>query len=283
MGILYVVATPIGNLDDFSPRAIKTLKECDFILAEDTRNTIKLLNHFDIKKKMISYHKFNEINRSEEIIKAIKNGSNVALVSDAGTPCISDPGYVLVKKVRENDIDVISIPGCSAVIAPLSVSGLDTSTFTFYGFVPTENKLKKEMFEEIKSSKVKTKILYESPKRIVKLMEYIKQELPDSFVCVCSELTKLHEKSFYGKVDEVLVKMLKSEGIDKGEYVVLIQNEFKELEHNESYSIESKIIDYMVKNSCSMKSAIEEINKKEKNISKNDIYKASLRLKDILK
>ena len=171
MGILYVVATPIGNLSDFSPRAIETLKNSDIILVEDTRQTIKLLNHFNIKVKMISYHKFNELKRCDEIINYINEGKKISLVSDAGTPCISDPGYLLVKKARENNIDVIGIPGCSAVIDALQISGLDTSSFTFYGFVPTENKKKKELYAEIKKSKVKTKVLYESPKRILNLLK----------------------------------------------------------------------------------------------------------------
>ena len=174
MGTLYVVATPIGNLSDFSKRAIDTLKDCDLILAEDTRQTIKLLNHFDIKNKMISYHKYNEKSKSDEIINELKNGKNISLVSDAGTPCISDPGYILIKKARENNIEVIGIPGCSAIIDALSISGLDTSSFTFYGFVPTDNKSKDELFNEIKHSNVKVKVLYESPKRLIKLLENIK-------------------------------------------------------------------------------------------------------------
>ncbi len=170
MGTLFVVATPIGNLNDLSPRAIETLRIADYILVEDTRQTIKLLNHFDIKNKMVSYHKFNEKERSSEIISDLKDGKNVALVSDAGTPCISDPGYILVKVALENNIKVIGIPGCSAVITALSIGGLDTSSFTFYGFVPTENKPRKELFNKIKESDIKTKVVYESPKRIIKLL-----------------------------------------------------------------------------------------------------------------
>ena len=206
MGTLFIVATPIGNLSDFSKRAVETLKECDLILVEDTRQTIKLLNFFEIKKKMVSYHKFNEKERTMEIINDLKNGKNIALVSDAGTPCISDPGYILVKEARENNIKVIGIPGCSAVITALSIGGLDTSSFSFYGFVPTENKAKKQLFNEIKTSKVKTKVIYESPKRIIKTLSELSNDIPECVVSVCSELTKIHEKCIYGKIDEVIKK-----------------------------------------------------------------------------
>lgn len=282
MGTLYVVATPIGNLNDFSPRGIKTLQEVDYILVEDTRQTIKLLNHFNIKNKMISYHKFNEKERTKSVIQDLNNGKNVALVSDAGTPCISDPGYILVKEALENDIKVLGIPGCSAVITALSISGLDTASFSFYGFVPTENKQKKLLFDEIKTSKIKTKVIYESPKRLIKLLKEIKSEIPGCVVSVCSELTKVHEKCILGKIDDVLEKLEQDPNNSKGEYVILISNE-PEKEENEKISLEAMIIDEVVKNNCSLKDAINVINSKNDDISKKDIYNARLNLKDILK
>lgn len=282
MGTLFIVATPIGNLNDFSPRAIETLKNSDLILVEDTRQTIKLLNHFDIKKKMVSYHKFNESKRTLEVIEDLQNGKNIALVSDAGTPCISDPGYILVKKARECGINVIGIPGCSAVITALSVAGLDTSSFAFYGFVPTENKLKKELFNEIKTSKIKTKVIYESPKRIIKLLTSLNDEIPGCVVSVCSELTKIHERCIHGKIDEVLNIMKEDADSLKGEYVVLISNA-PEIVKEKGVSLEAMIIDEMVKNNCSVKEAINIINSNNDKISKKDIYNASLNLKDILK
>ena len=282
MGNLYVVATPIGNLNDLSPRAIKTLKESDLILVEDTRQTIKLLNHFDIKTKMVSYHKFNEIKRTSEIIEDLKNGKNISLVSDAGTPCISDPGYILVRKARESGINVIGIPGASAVITALSIGGLDTSNFTFYGFVPTENKLKKELFYDIKNSNVKTKVVYESPKRVLKLLEELKKEIPGCVVNVCSELTKVHESCIYGKIEDVYEKMIENKDDIKGEYVILIGND-KIKEESEKISLEALIIDVVVKNNCSIKDAIDILNKQNKDISKKDIYNASLNLKKIMK
>ena len=238
MGTLFVVATPIGNLNDLSPRAIETLRSADYILVEDTRQTIKLLNHFDIKNKMVSYHKFNEKERSSEIISDLKDGKNVALVSDAGTPCISDPGYILVKVALENDIKVLGVPGCSAVITALSIGGLDTSSFTFYGFVPTENKPRKELFNKIKESYIKTKVVYESPKRIIKLLKDLKNEIPGCVVSVCSELTKLHESCIHGKIEDVYEKMKDDPNSLKGEYVILISNEPKKLEYT-SISIEA--------------------------------------------
>lgn len=282
MGTLYVVATPIGNLNDFSPRAIKTLQEVDYILVEDTRQTIKLLNHFDIKNKMISYHKFNEKERTISVIQDLKNGKNVALVSDAGTPCISDPGYILVKEALENGIKVLGVPGCSAVITALSISGLDTASFSFYGFVPTENKQKKLLFDEIKTSKIKTKVIYESPKRLIKLLKEIKNEIPGCVVSVCSELTKVHEKCVRGKIDDVLENLEQDPNNSKGEYVILISNDPVKKE-NEKLSIEAMIIDEVIKNNCSLKEAINIINSKNDDISKKDIYNSSLNLKNILK
>lgn len=282
MGTLFIVATPIGNLSDFSKRAVETLKECDLILVEDTRQTIKLLNFFEIKKKMVSYHKFNEKERTMGIINDLKNGKNIALVSDAGTPCISDPGYILVKEARENDIKVIGIPGCSAVITALSIGGLDTSSFSFYGFVPTENKAKKQLFNEIKTSKVRTKVIYESPKRIIKTLSELSIDIPECVVSVCSELTKIHEKCIYGKIDGVIKKMKDDPNSSKGEYVILIENE-PEIKKENNISLEAMIVDEMINKNCSIKEAINNINKNTDNISKKDIYNASLNLKVILK
>lgn len=282
MGTLYVIATPIGNLNDFSPRAIEILKESELILVEDTRQTIKLLNHFDIKTKMQAYHKFNETKKTLEIIEKLKSGKNISLVSDAGTPCISDPGYILVKAARENDINVIGVPGCSAVITALSIGGLDTSSFSFYGFVPTDNKPKKQMFESIKTSEIKTKVVYESPKRILKLVEELKKEMPGCMVCICSELTKLHERSYYGKVEDVYEKMINDPSSEKGEYVVLINNEVKEIETENKLSLEALIIDEMIKNNCSLKEAISYVTEKNNNVSKKEVYNASLNLKKML-
>ena len=284
MGTLYVVATPIGNLGDMTKRAIDILREADYILVEDTRQTIKLLNHFNIKNKMVAYHKFNEKEKVDKIITDLENEKNIALVSDAGTPCISDPGYIIVKEAREKNLNVITIPGCSAVISALAVGGLDTSSFSFYGFTPSNNKDKKELFNSIKHSKIKTKVLYESPKRVLKLLGDLKNEMPGCEVCVCSELTKVHEKYFYGKIEDVYKKMGLDTNSLKGEYVILISNSYKEEKNsNNDTSIESLIVDSMVKNKISLKEAIKKVNDENKSIKKNDIYEASLNLKKLFK
>lgn len=282
MGNLYIVATPIGNLDDFSKRGIETLKNCDLILAEDTRQTLKLLSHFNIKNKLMSYHKFNELKKVDQIIEYLKDGKNISLVSDAGTPCISDPGYILVNKAKEKNINVLAISGCSAVISALSVSGLDTSSFTFYGFVPQDNKERKKLFEEIKYSKVKTKVLYESPKRIIKLLEELKKEFTDCYVSICHELTKIHEKTIYGNINKVYDEFKLDENANRGEYVVLINNKPIEKKDN-NLSIESLLIDEIIKNNISLKEAINNIKNKNNNLSKKNIYDASLNLKKYLK
>lgn len=279
MGTIFVVATPIGNLNDVSNRCIDILKSVDLILAEDTRHSIKLLNHYDIKNKMISYHKFNEKERSIEIIDRILNDNiNIAIISDAGTPCISDPGYILVKEARGKGINVIGIPGPSALITALSISGIDSSSFSFYGFVPKEKKYRKKLFNDIKKSNIKTSILYESPKRIISLLEDLNKEFNDLKVCVCSDLTKLFEKSIYGKLDEVLNKMINDENTEKGEYTIIIYNNEEYESKQEIISLEAEIIDYMIKNNVAMKVAINNIKK-----NKNDLYKASLNIKKISK
>lgn len=283
MGTLYVVATPIGNLKDFSSRAIETLEKVDYILVEDTRQTIKLLNYFNIKNKMVSYHKFNEKERTTKVVQDLNSGKDVALVSDAGTPCISDPGYILVKEAIENGIKVLGVPGCSAVITALSISGLDTSTFSFYGFIPTENKLKKELFNNIKHSSIKTKVVYESPKRIIKLLTELKNEIPGCVVSVCSELTKIHESCVHGKIEDVYQIMKDDPNSLKGEYVVLISNEPLPGKEETEISIEAKIVDVMVKNDCSLKDAVNILNNNDDNLSKKEIYNAGLNLKRILK
>lgn len=281
MGTLYVVATPIGNLGDFSARAIDVLSGCDLILVEDTRQTIKLLNHFNIKTKMLSYHKFNEAKRTNEIISKLKNGLNIALVSDAGTPCVSDPGYVIVKQARKEGVAVIGIPGCSASITALSVSGLDSSSFAFYGFVPTVNKEKRKLFDELKLSNIKTKILYESPKRVLSLLQDLTSEMPGCMVCVCSELTKVHERSYYGKVEEVYDLLMNDKDAQKGEYVVLIQNEVVTTK-KAPLSLEAMIIDVMSKQNCTLKEAINVVSNDNDNLSKKDVYNAGLNLKKIM-
>lgn len=282
MGNLYIVATPIGNLKDMTQRAIETLKEVDYILCEDTRTSLTLLNHFDIKKKLVSYHKFNEQDRSSSIIKDLKEGKNIAIISDAGTPCINDPGEYLVRKAREEKISVFGIGGISAVITALSISGLDTKSFTYYGFFPREKKDQHKLIEEIKSSNIKTYIFYESPKRIIKTLEVLEKELPNIKVSICKELTKLHEKNYYGDITKVLKELKNDDKAQAGEYTFVIEKQEQIQKEQINISIESQLIDYIIKDNISLKEAIDKLNKDNKNLSKKEIYNASLNLKNIL-
>ncbi len=278
---LYVVATPIGNMNDISKRALEVLESVDIILCEDTRHSLKLLNYYNIKKRLESYHKFNEENKTKQVLKELED-KDIALITDAGTPCISDPGYILIKEAKEQGIEVIGVGGISALITALSVSGIDPINFTFYGFFPRENKDKRDLIDNIKKSNVKTYIFYESPKRIISTLEYILQNLGNILTSVSKDLTKLHEKNFYGKLDKVLQELKEDEANNLGEYVFIIHKEETEKEEIE-ISKEALLIDKVIKDNIDLKSAIDILSKEYKNISKKEFYNASLRLKDILK
>ena len=282
MGNLYVVATPIGNLNDMTERAIETLKEVDYILCEDTRTSLKLLNHFDIKNKLVSYHKFNEQDRSDSIINDLKKGMNIAVISDAGTPCINDPGEVIVRRAREEQIPVFGIGGISAVITALSISGLDSSSFTYYGFFPREKKDQNKIIEEIDRSDIKTFVFYESPKRIIKTLEILEKELPNIKVSISKELTKLHEKNYYGDIAKVLQKLKNDEKAQVGEYTFIIEKPKQIQKEENDISIEALLIDLIIKKNITIKEAVDIVNKENQNLSKKDIYNASLNLKSIL-
>ena len=284
MSKLYVVPTPIGNLKDMTERAVETLKGSDLILAEDTRHTQKLLNYFDIKTKLISYHKFNEKSRSEEIVNEILNDEkNVALVTDAGTPCISDPGYELVKSAREAGIEVIGLAGASAVTIALSTAGIDTFEFVFYGFLPRKKNELDSALKKVLQNPIKTFVLYESPKRIINLVENIKVHMPNSTVCVLKELTKLHENSFFGNVDKVLEMLKNYEDVERGEYVVVgYNNDYKEQESNStSVSLHAILFDKLIQKNYSLKEAVNEV-VEEGIATKNDAYKTSLDVKNFI-
>ena len=283
MGTLYVVATPIGNLNDISKRALDVLSDVDLIACEDTRTSIKLLNHYDIKNKLISYHKFNEKDKSVSIVDDLKSGKNVALISDAGTPCISDPGYNLVKLARDSGIEVIGIPGCSATVTALSVSGLSTSSYSFLGFLSNDtSKFNKEL-DLIHNSIINTFIIYESPKRLVKLVSILKDEFPHSMIYIASDLTKIHERGFYGDIDTVYNTIKEDSNIEKGEYVIILEKHDEDKTNNEEeISIEALLVDTMIKNNISLKDAINYLNDNNKELKKNDIYKASLNLKNLI-
>ena len=222
MAVLYVTATPIGNLSDFSPRGIETLKNADLIIAEDTRVTMKLAQVYGFHARMVSCHRHNEGEKAENLAERIETENlNAALVTDAGTPCISDPGNELVRACAGRGIPVIPIPGCCAGIAAISVSGFDAREFAFYGFLPRERKDLREKLKEIARG-AKVAVLHESPYRIIDLTKAICEVIPRAQMAVCCDLTKLHEKTIYGTPDETLRMLKENEKTEKGEYCVVI-------------------------------------------------------------
>ena len=221
-GSLFVVATPIGNLEDISLRAINTLKEVDVIVAEDTRITGRLLKKYDIKKSLTSFHIRNEARKVDKIINYLNEGKSVALVSDAGTPCISDPGYLLVNKARNQKIEVLSIPGPSSTTSALSISGLPSEKFYFEGFLPKKKGKQKRI--EYLSQLDSTVVLFESPYRLIKTLEKLLTVMGNRHISVCKEISKINEDVFFGKMEDV-ISDLKEKTTIKGEYVVLVARE----------------------------------------------------------
>ena len=217
-GKIYLVATPIGNLEDITLRALRILKEVDLIAAEDTRNTLKLLNHFEIKKPLISYHRHNEDIKVDNLIEKVKRGEDIAIVSDAGTPGISDPGEIIVKEAIKNSIDIIPIPGACAAINALIVSGLNTKEFAFFGFLPINKKLRKEKLTEIKNE-TKTIILYEAPHKLKNTLQDLQDFLQNRKIIIARELTKIHEEIIRESIDKIIPK---SDDL-KGEMVIVIE------------------------------------------------------------
>ena len=280
MGILYIVATPIGNLDDITKRALDTLNSADLIACEDTRTSSILLKHFGINKKTVSYHKFNEKGKSNSLISDLLNGKNIALISDAGCPCISDPGSILVHDAIESGIEVIAIPGASATITSLMCSGMNTSSFTFYGFLDRENKKMKDALLKIKNDSSNIAIIYESPKRIKSTLEKINEVLDNPYICLCNDLTKKFERKYYGKTSDVIKKLEENPNSELGEYVLLVEKNERIVDSGDAISLESMIVDEMVKGCCTMKDAVKSVSEKY-NINKNLVYNASLKLKKL--
>ena len=270
-GKLYLIATPIGNLDDITLRAINTLKEVDIVAAEDTRHTLKLMNHLEISKPLISYHRHNEEVKSRELIERILKGENIGLVTDAGTPGISDPGEEIVKEAIENNIEVIPIPGACAAINALIASGLSSKEFIFYGFLPLNNKLRDEKFEDISRQK-KTIIIYEAPHRLLNTLQELKERLGSISIVVAKEITKIHEEFIRGNIEEVLKKI----DNPKGEYIILFEINGKSKKEEEDEKIKKMSIDEQYKLYINMgfekKEAIKRI---AKNVGarKDEIYK----------
>lgn len=268
-GILYIIATPIGNLEDITLRAIRILKEVDLIAAEDTRHTLKLLNHLEISKPLISYHRHNEETRTEELIKELKTGKNIGLVSDAGTPGICDPGEEIIKKCIEESIKVVPIPGACAMINALITSGISTKEFIFLGFLPLNKKSRKEKLEEIKNAN-KTIILYEAPHKLKNTLNDLSDILQSREVVLARELTKIHEEYIRGTVKEL---MEKTDNL-KGEMILIIEKNNKDNEE-ELNSLNNLTLEehynFYEKRGLNKKEIIKKI-AKDRNVSKNEIY-----------
>ena len=282
MPTLYVVATPIGNLQDMTPRAIDTLKSVALIAAEDTRVTKKLLNVFEIETPLTSCHQHNEETKGAWLAdKMLAEGIDVAVTTDAGTPCISDPGYGLVKACVERGIDVIPIPGCCASVSAMSVSGFDTREFAFYGFLPREKKdLKEKLLSMAKG--VKVAAVHESPYRVTELVEVIHDLLPDTHISCSCDLTKLHEKTIRGTAGEVLQMLKDNPKTEKGEYCLILDFHAVTLPEEKApaaeVSLEAQLVEQMLEG-LDLRDAQSEL--VLQGAKKNAVKQAALRLKKL--
>jgi len=273
-GILYICPTPIGNLEDITLRTINVLKEVDLIAAEDTRHTLKLLNHYDIKKPLISYHEHNKITKGEKLLEKLKNGEKIALVTDAGMPGISDPGQDIIKLCIENGIQVVALPGPTAFVLALVMSGLTTDRFVFEGFLPSKGKERKDILEKL-IYETRTIILYEAPHRIEALLKDLLETLGNRKISISRELTKIHEETFRGTVEKAIEKFQTQK--PKGEFVIVVEgakgNEENSFDH---ISIKEHIKMYMDEG-LSKKDSIKRV-AKERNIPKSQVYREGIDL-----
>ena len=278
-GKIYLVATPIGNLSDISIRAIETLKNADIIACEDTRNTIRLLNHFEIKGHLTSYHEYNKIDKAYELCEKVKEGKNIAFVSDAGMPAISDPGYELVDIAYKEGVEVPVVPGASAVVSALAISGVSSRRFAFEGFLPADKNDKKEILTEL-SQESRTLILYEAPHRLLKTLKELFEYMGNRNIAIVREITKLHEEVLRGKLADIIADYESEKIAIRGEYVLVIegksllekreerQKSFEEISIREHY--EKYIAEGMDKKEA-MKAVA-----KDRGIQKRDVYKELL-------
>lgn len=276
-GTLYLCATPIGNLEDMTFRCIRILKEVDLIAAEDTRNSIKLLNHFEIKTPMTSYYEYNKIEKGHKLVEHLLNGEDIALITDAGTPGISDPGEELVKMCQEAGIVVTAIPGAAACITALTISGLSTRRFAFEAFLPADKKERQAVLDELKEE-TRTIVLYEAPHRLVKTLQLLYDTIGNRKISICRELTKKHETVFAATMEEALAYYNNHE--PKGECVMVIEGKSRdeiraeEQAHWEEMTIEEHM-EYYESQGIDRKEAMKRV-AKDRGIGKRDVYKALL-------
>ena len=278
-GTLYLCATPIGNLEDMTFRVIRTLKEVDMITAEDTRNSIKLLNHFEIKTPMTSYHEYNKIEKGHKLVQMLLEGKNLALITDAGTPGISDPGEELVQMCYEAGVPVTSLPGAAACITALTLSGLSTRRFAFEAFLPSDKKERQQVLEELKND-TRTVICYEAPHRLVKTLKELLEALGNRRITICRELTKKHETAWQTHIAEACEYY--QENAPKGECVLVIEGRSREelkaeeQEQWEQMPLEAHMEHYESQG-MDHKSAMKQV-AKDRGVSKRDIYRMLLEL-----
>ncbi len=276
-GKLYLCATPIGNLEDMTYRVVRTLGEVDLIAAEDTRNSIKLLNHFEIKTPMTSYHEHNKIEKGQKLVEKLQGGMNIALITDAGTPGISDPGEELVKMCYEAGVEVTSLPGAAACITALTLSGLSTRRFAFEAFLPSDKKEKQAVLKEL-VDETRTIILYEAPHRLVKTLQELLDTLGNRGITVCRELTKKHETAFQTTILEALAYYEANE--PKGECVLVVEGKSREeiwqeeVARWEEMTLEDHMA-YYEGQGIDRKEAMKLV-AKDRGISKRDVYKQLL-------
>lgn len=276
-GRLYLCATPIGNLEDMTYRVVRVLQEVDLIAAEDTRNSIKLLNHFEIKTPMTSYHEYNKIEKGQKLVEKMQAGMNLALITDAGTPGISDPGEELVKMCYEAGIEVTSLPGAAACITALTLSGLSTRRFAFEAFLPTDKKEKQEVLQEL-VNETRTIIMYEAPHRLLKTLRELFEMLGNRKITVCRELTKKHETAFQTTFSEAIAHYEAQE--PKGECVLVIEGKSRQELKQEAIAkweeMEiSEHMDYYMKQGFDKKEAMKKV-AKDRGIGKRDVYQMLL-------
>ena len=276
-GKLYLCATPIGNLEDMTYRVVRTLGEVDLIAAEDTRNSIKLLNHFEIKTPMTSYHEYNKIEKGKKLVEKLQSGMNIALITDAGTPGISDPGEELVKMCYEAGIEVTSLPGAAACITALTLSGLSTRRFAFEAFLPTDKKEKQAVLKELEDE-TRTIILYEAPHRLLRTLQELLENLGNRRITVCRELTKKYETAFATTLEEALSYYEANE--PKGECVLVLEGKSRaELRQEEVAKWEEMSIqehmDYYLNQGIDKKEAMKKV-AKDRGIGKRDEYQQLL-------
>lgn len=276
-GTLYLCATPIGNLEDMTFRAVRVLSEVDLIAAEDTRNSVKLLNHFEIKTPMTSYHEYNKIEKGKKLVAKLQAGENIALITDAGTPGISDPGEELVKMCYEAGIRVTSLPGAAACITALTLSGLSTRRFAFEAFLPTDKKEKQEILKELENE-TRTVILYEAPHRLLRTLKELLEVLGSRRITVCRELTKKHETAFATTLEEAVDYYEAHE--PKGECVLVLEGKSRQELKKESIARWEELtieehMDYYMKQGIDKKEAMKKV-AKDRGIGKREVYQMLL-------